>query len=127
MDWLSLKNEAERMLLEKDALHIYAALLIQVIAAKLSRRSVGHLLPWFTVLGFELVNELNDIRRGGEPQLMPWQVVSGVHDLINTLVLPTVLLLLCRHAPGVFNWHEDGRMRRLEARQPGPPKQTHEP
>ena len=41
MDWSSLKDEAARMLLEKDALHIYAALLIQLVAAKLTGKSLG--------------------------------------------------------------------------------------
>ncbi len=108
MDWLSLKNEAARMLFEKDALHIYAALFIQIAAAKLSRRSLGHILPWLWVLEIELLNEVADIWRGGEPQLMPWQVVSGIHDIINTMILPTVLLMLCRHAPGLFAWRSDG-------------------
>ncbi len=108
MDWLSLKNEASRMLFEKDAMHIYAALFVQIAAAKLSRRSLGHILPWLWVLGIELLNEVIDILRGGEPQLMPWQVVSGIHDIINTMILPTVLLMLCRHAPGLFAWRSDG-------------------
>lgn len=92
------------MLLEKDALHIYAALLVQIAAARLSNRSLGDLLPWFCVLGFELVNEMIDIVRGEESRLMPWQVVSAVHDIINTMVLPSVMLLLCRRAPGLFAW-----------------------
>ena len=104
MDWLGLKNEAARMLFDKDALHIYAALLIQIGAAKLSRHSLGHLQPWFWVLGIELVNEVLDIARGGEPRLMPWQVVGGVHDIINTMIVPTALLLLCRRAPELFDW-----------------------
>ena len=106
MDWLSLKDEAARLVFEKDALHIYAALIIQIAVAKLSRRSLGHLLPWLSVLGLELANEMIDIWRGGEAQLMPWQVVSGMHDIINTMVLPTVLLLLCRRAPEVFDWRD---------------------
>lgn len=104
MDWLSLKAEAARMLFEKDALHIYAALLIQVLAAKLSRRSLGHVLPWLVVFGLELVNEMIDILRGGEPELRPWQVVGGLHDVINTLLLPSVLLLLVRYAGELFRW-----------------------
>jgi hypothetical protein len=104
LDWLGLKNEAARMLFDKDALHIYAAVLIQFAAAKLSRRSLGHLLPWFCVLIVELLNEVVDVWRGGEPQLMPWQVVSAVHDLINTMMLPTALLLLARHAAELFRW-----------------------
>ncbi len=104
MDWNDLKNEAARMLLEKDAVHIYAALFIQLAAAKISKRSLGSFLPWTVVLGFELLNEVLDVVRGQEPRLMPWQVVSAVHDIINTMILPTVLLLLCRHAPGLFIW-----------------------
>ncbi len=104
MDWLSLKHEAARMLFEKDALHIYAALVIQITAAKLSSRSPGHALPWVWVLGMELANEVVDILRGQEPKLMPWQIVSGVHDILNTMILPTALLLLCRCAPELFQW-----------------------
>ena len=107
MDWDALKDEAARMLLEKDALHIYAALVVQLVAARLSNRSLGHLLPWKIVLGFELVNEVSDIVRGGEPRLMPWQVVSAVHDILNTMALPTVLLLLCRRAPGLVAWSKN--------------------
>ena len=104
MDWLALKNEAARMLFDKDALHIYAALLIQLGAARLSCRSLGHLLPWLAVLGLELVSEVLDVARGGEPRLMAWQVVGAVHDIINTMILPTVLLLLCRRSPELFDW-----------------------
>lgn len=107
MNWLGFKLEAARMLFEKDALHIYAALVIQIVVAKLSRRSLGHFLPWLAVLAIELVNEGLDIFRGGEPRLMPWQVVSAVHDIFNTMILPTVLLMLCRHAPSLFAWSRD--------------------
>ncbi len=107
MEWNLLKDEAARMLFDKDALHIYAALVVQVGAAKLSRRSLGHFLPWLTVLGLELINELLDIMRGGEPRLMPWQVVSAVHDIINTMILPSVLLILCRRDPRLFQWNRD--------------------
>ncbi len=104
MDWLGLKDETARLMFEKDALHIYAAVAIQIAAAILSRRSLGHLLPWLAVLGVALVNEALDVVLGQEQNLQPWQVVGGVHDLINTMVLPTLLLLLCRGAPGLFDW-----------------------
>ena len=102
MDWNSLKDEAGRLLLEKDALHIYAALLIQVVAAKLAGKSLGHAGPWLWVLVLELINELFDLGRGMEPALRPWQLVSGVHDIINTMILPTVLLVLCRKERALF-------------------------
>ncbi len=107
MDWLALELELARMPLEKDALHIYAALFIQVVAAKLSRRSLGHILPWLAVLGLELINEAVDIVRGGESRLMPWQMVSGAHDIINTMILPTILMSLCRRDPTLFQWDND--------------------
>jgi hypothetical protein len=105
MDWNGLKDEAARMLLEKDALHIYAALLIQLGVAAWSRRSLGDVRPLLWVLGIELANEWMDLLRGGEPRLMPWQVVSAIHDIINTMILPSVLLLLVRKASGLFIWH----------------------
>ena len=104
MEWNLLKGEAARLLLDKDAVHIYAALAIQIATAKLSRRSLGHFLPWLTVLGLELINEAIDLMRGGEPQLMAWQAVGGVHDVINTMILPTILLVLCRRDPALFDW-----------------------
>jgi len=104
MDWASLQGESARMLLEKDALHIYAALLIQVVAAKLAGKSLGHAGPWLWVLVLELINELFDLGRGMEPELRPWQVVSGVHDIINTMILPTVLLILVRRKSHLLHW-----------------------
>ena len=104
MDWIGLKDELARMLLDKDALHIYAALLIQLAAARWTGRTLGHWRPWGAVLAVELLNEIADVARGGEPRLMPWQIVSGVHDIINTMILPTFLLFLCRRAPQLLHW-----------------------
>lgn len=73
----------------------------------LDRAHARHLLPWGAVLAVELLNEIVDLACGGEPGLMPWQVVSGVHDIINTMILPTLLLVLCRRAPHLLNWRRD--------------------
>jgi hypothetical protein len=127
MDWNDLKDEAARMLLEKDALHIYAALLIQISAAWLSRRTLGDWLPWFWVLGLELINELMDLGRGGEPRLMPWQVVSAIHDIINTMILPTALLVLCRRLPSIFSATRSGSKIGTEADEIGASAFTHGP
>ena len=108
MDWFSLKDEAARLLFEKDALHIYAAFAIQLGAAKLSRRSLGHALPWLWVLALELINEVFDLGRGMEPVVRPWQVVSAVHDIINTMILPTVLLVLVRRKSPLLYWDRPG-------------------
>jgi len=104
MNWLDIKNEAARLLFEKDALHIYAAVIIQLVAAQLSRKSLGHWLPWSAVLGLELCNELLDVVLGQEPTLKAWQLVGAAHDLFNTMIMPTLLLVLCRRAPDLWNW-----------------------
>ncbi len=104
MSWFEYKDEAARLLFEKDALHIYAAVFIQVAVAAIQRRSLGHALPWLVVLAFEIVNEALDILLSNEPVIKPWQVVGGVHDLVNTMILPTALLWLCRHRPDLFAW-----------------------
>lgn len=105
MDWIAYKDEAARLAFEKDALHVYAAVVIQIAAAIVSRRTLGDLLPWLAVLMVECGNEIFDYIFSGEDELRPWQVVAGFHDLVNTMILPTVLLLLCRHRPQLFACH----------------------
>jgi len=102
MDWMGMKELAADLYIAKDALHIYLAFIIQVSAAALFRKSLSNSLPWLTVLLFELVNEGLDMWLGEELHIKKWQLVGAAHDLVNTMVLPTALLLLCRYAPGIF-------------------------
>lgn len=99
---MGLKDIAADLLIAKDALHVYLAFIIQVSAAAIFRRSLASALPWLVVLLFELVNEGLDMWLGEELQLKRWQLEGAAHDLINTMILPTALLLLCRYAPGLF-------------------------
>ena len=102
MDWMGMKGLAADLLIAKDALHIYLAFVIQISAAALFRRPLSSGLPWMTVLLLELVNEGLDIWLGEELQLKQWQLVGASHDLVNTMILPTALLILCRTSPGLF-------------------------
>ena len=102
MDWTGLKGLAADLSVEKDALHVYAAFIIQVGAAMLFRTSLARWLPWFTVLVVELANEGMDIWFGEEAHVQQWQLNGARHDIINTMVLPTLLLLLARYAPSLF-------------------------
>ena len=103
MDWMGLKDLAASDLgLAKDALHVYGAVAIQIAAALLFRRSLGSWLPWFVVLVAELLNEWGDMWFGEEAHIKQWQIDGAKHDLLNTMILPTVLLLLVRYAPSLF-------------------------
>lgn len=95
-DWIQLKAELVAVTaLERDALHIYFALVAQVGAAFLLRRTLGDWLPWFTVLALELLNEAADLWVEIWPQ-HAMQAASAIHDIVNTMILPTALLGLAR-------------------------------
>ena len=102
MDWMSFKGFVGALWVDKDALHIYAALIVQFSVAALARRSIADWLPWLAVLLAELLNEGFDIWFGEEPHIARWQVIGAWHDLLNTMALPTILLVLARNAPWLF-------------------------
>lgn len=101
MDWEQIKEAIAAWTdLERDALHIYAALLLQVASAWLFRKRLAHWLPWACVLAFALGNEWLDMR--GDELVEQWELDAAIHDLWNTMLLPTLLLLLVRFAPRLF-------------------------
>ena len=103
MHWNLMKDLAAELFIAKDALHIYFAFVIQVVAALIFRKSLASWTPWLTVLAFELVNEGLDMWLGEEAHLKQWQYDGAKHDIVNTMILPTALLLLCRFAPRLFS------------------------
>lgn len=109
MDWIEVKNWMDQTPLSKDALHVYVAIFIQVGAAFVSRRSLGSFLPWSTVLILDLMNEALDILLGEEAQVQPWQVAGALHDLGNTMAMPTIFLLLVRYFPRLFEQTHSAR------------------
>ena len=102
MDWTGLKILLEASGLAKDAWHIYFALFIQVAAALALRVPLSSWRPWFWVLGIELLNELLDIILTDDVMFQTWQLEGARHDVLNTMALPTALLLLCRYLPRLF-------------------------
>jgi len=98
-----MKELAADLTIAKDALHIYLAFVIQVSAATIFRKPLSSGLPWLTVLLIELVNEGLDMWLGEELHLKRWQLEGAAHDLVNTMILPTALLLLCRYSPRLFS------------------------
>jgi len=99
---MGVKELAGQLGLEKDALHVYGAVLIQILSAAALRRPLSSWIPWLVVLGAALLNEYFDIRFGEEAQVQEWQLMGARHDILNTMVLPTLLVLLCRFAPFLF-------------------------
>jgi hypothetical protein len=83
--------------LERDALHIYAAIIIQLGSAALLRRTLASLWPWLIVLALALTNEWLDMHR--DNLVEDWEKAAALHDLWNTMLLPTLLLLVVRFAP----------------------------
>src|SRR6218665_191639 len=81
--------------LEKDALHIHAALFIYILVAFLVRKSPRSALPWLAVFVIELANEAHDVwDNWGAPA--GWIVGESGKDLWNTMLWPTVLLIAVR-------------------------------
>ena len=102
MNWMAIKMAFAGATVGMDALHIYAAILIQVTAAQVSRRPLSSWLPWCVVLIAEIANECLDVFWGETSSPQPWQEAGALHDAINTMMLPTVLMLLVRYAPALF-------------------------
>jgi hypothetical protein len=101
LDWPQIKDTIAVLTgLERDALHIYAALLVQVGSALVLRKRLGHWLPWAAILVLAVGNEVLDAF--GDDLVEQWELDAGLHDLWNTMLLPTLLLLLVRFAPALF-------------------------
>jgi hypothetical protein len=81
--------------LERDALHIHAALFLYFAAAIVlrDRRSI---VPWLIVLAVELANEAYDLTHNW-PDDPDWAISSAAKDLWNTMLWPTMFLLVGRY------------------------------
>ena len=87
--------------LNMDALHVHAGVMCQIAAALLMRRSLASPLPWLVVLAAVLANEYYDYSFETWPDRSE-QLMEGFRDGWNTLLLPTLILLLVRFVPGLF-------------------------
>lgn len=87
--------------LDRDALHIYTGLAIQLAAAFVTRRKLGDWLPWLAVLGVAIAIEAADIYAETWPSAV-MQGGKAAHDLVNTMIVPTILLILSRRWPALW-------------------------
>jgi hypothetical protein len=99
MDWHYTKVWLEQASgLNMDALHVHAGIALQILFALILRRPLSSPWPWLGVAAAEAANEYYDLAYEVWPD-RAIQVAEGVRDLWNTLLIPTLLLLLSRYAP----------------------------
>lgn len=102
-DWLQFKTQIVATIgLDRDALHVYFAVLIQFAAALGFRRSLGDWLPWLAVLAAACVNEALDVRVEVWPEAA-MQAGRAIHDIVNSMILPTILLAAVRWFPSTMS------------------------
>ena len=103
MNWFELKNWLELSTgLDRDSLHIYAGVAVQLSVAFFLRRSLASPVPWFFVAAVTLANEYYDysfVPEGSLGNRIYYD--EAIRDIWNTLLLPSVLLLIARFWP---NW-----------------------
>ena len=100
VSWEEIKQAIELSTgLSRDALHIHAAVLLQLFVAAISRRGLRNPIPWLVVCVFEVLNERTDMLADGV--LESWEQAASIHDLWNTMLLPTLLFLISRYAPAL--------------------------
>ena len=81
--------------LSKDALHIYIGLTVLLITAAVLQKPLRSTIPWLAVFTLAVAGELVDMR-DDIASLGYWRWGASLHDAINTLFWPTVLLWLAR-------------------------------
>ncbi|MES2507776.1 MAG: hypothetical protein V4599_13805 [Verrucomicrobiota bacterium] len=81
--------------LSKDALHIHVGLGVFVAACVLFRRSPGAWLPWGLAVAAACAGEVVDMR-DDLASLGHWRWLASLHDVVNTVVWPTVFFGLAR-------------------------------
>jgi hypothetical protein len=102
MDWHNVKQWAETASgLDMDALHVHAGVALQILFAIILRRPLSSPWPWLCVAAVETANEIYDYRYEVWPDRSV-QLAEGIKDGWNTMVIPTLLLLLCRYAPALL-------------------------
>lgn len=96
--WLHVKRDLVVLTaLDRDALHIYAAVMIQLSTAAVLRRRPDDWLTFAPLAVLELANEAVDLVYEVWPPAdrgMQWW--ASAHDIANTLAMPLLIALLVR-------------------------------
>ncbi len=84
-----------------ESLHVFAGVLILLLAAGLLTKPISSRWPWLAVLAFACLNESIDLSIGQWPQPGA-QFGESVKDVLVTMLLPSVLLLTTRRMPALY-------------------------
>jgi hypothetical protein len=104
MDWYDIKLTIEVFTgLHEDALHVHVGIISQLLMALVLRRSVASPWPWLLLFAAAGANEWFDLNYEiWPPDERDRQYQESIRDVWNTMLLPTLLLLLSRWAPGLL-------------------------
>ncbi len=92
-DWAQFKLAlGHRLGLSADLLHVHGGIAVLCLAALVLRRSPLSFRPWLALLVFECGNEAGDLLLEGMGSIAA-TLAAARHDLINTMLAPTLLLL----------------------------------
>lgn len=104
MQWFEIKNWLELSTgLDRDSLHIYAGVAVHLAVAVIFRRSLANPIPWLFVVIVALANEYHDYSRIPVTMNASQETYDeAVRDIWNTLLLPSVLLVVARFYPNLL-------------------------
>lgn len=96
--------------LSRDALHIYFGLAVLLLSMALLRKPLDSGWPWLAVFVMSILGELVDMR-DDFVFYGYWRWDAGMHDVLNTLFWPSVLVLLARYSHFFQTTHHSARPR----------------
>jgi hypothetical protein len=87
--------------LSRDAIHVYIGLFVFFFVALVSRRPIKSLTPWLAVVfvacALEIPDAIDDVHAFGY-----WRLAASGHDIVNTLLWPSVMVVLAKFTPAIF-------------------------
>src|SRR3546814_2321401 len=90
--WGPLKTGFEKSVgLSADAIHVHVGVMLLFFFAWVTRRPLHDWRPWLMVFAVELANEIIDLNQEFGSIERNWN--ASRHDLINTMFIPTLLVL----------------------------------
>ena len=93
--WGPIKHAVEKSIhLSPDAVHIHVGVALLFFFAWATKRPLHDWRPWMMMFLLEGINEIVDLnQKYGSTEN---NVGESIHDIVNTLFLPTLLLLYYR-------------------------------